>query len=334
MDTPVRTRSAAFVAILAMSSIVFTITPAHALSVPTTPDRFGTAAQVAFDLYPDGADVAILASGEDFADALAAAPLADAYGAPILLTGRSVLPEVTAAALEALDVGDVLVLGGPDAISTSVSNSLELNYQVSRVAGVDRYGTAATIADDVFPDGADLAVLVSGENFADALAAAPLAWGYNAPILLTTQATLPSVTAAALTSLGVADVIVVGGPAAVSTDVSNFLEHDYQVSRIAGADRYETAAMVADEAFPDGSDLALVVSGDGFADALAAGPMATGFFAPILLTHQAALPAATTTSLEELGVVEVFIIGGPAAVGAGVSDTLQAEYLVSRIAGG
>ncbi|WP_150309098.1 cell wall-binding repeat-containing protein [Planctomonas psychrotolerans] len=334
METPTRTHRAALVALLAASSIVFAGTPAHALSVPTTSDRFGTAAAVALDLYPDGADVAILASGENYADALAAAPLADAYGAPILLTRSTTLPEVTAAALEALSVSDVIIMGGPYAVSTSVHNALELDYQVSRVAGVDRYGTAAAVAGAVFDDGADVAVLVSGENFADALAAAPLAWGYDAPILLTGSTTLPAATEAALEGLEVADVIVVGGSAAVSTDISNALESDYQVSRIAGADRFETAAMVAAEAFPDGTDIAVLVSGEGFADALAAGPLANGYYAPILLTRQGMLPEATATALADAEVADVLIVGGPAAVGFDVSNALEIDYQVTRIAGG
>jgi len=321
-------------ALLALMGLLLTSVPAAAQTAPTTPDRYGTAAQAAFDAFPAGADVAVLASGEDFADALAAAPLAAAFDAPVLLTGRTVLPPATAAALAELGVADVLVMGGTAAVGVEVTNGLELDYQVSRVAGADRYGTAARAALDAFPDGADVAVLASGEGFADALAAAPLAAAYDAPILLTSRNSTPAVTLAALAELEVADVLVMGGTAAVGTAVSNGLELDYQVSRVAGADRYGTAAQAAQDAFPTGAAVAVLASGEDFPDALAAAPLAAAYDAPILLTGRNATPEVTLGALAELGVADVLVLGGPAAISTEVTNRLELTYQVSRIAGG
>ena len=220
-------------AFLALLGTVLSSAPAAAQPMLTPPDRYGTAAAAAFEAFPAGADVAILASGENFPDALAAAPLAAFYDALILLTGRSTIPPVTSGALVELGVAAVIVLGGPATVSLAVSNELELNYQVSRVAGTDHYGTAAQAALDAFPAGATVAILASGENFPDALSAAPLAAFYDALILLTGRSTIPPATAAALADLGVSDVIVMGGPA-VSFAVTNALELDYGVTRVAG----------------------------------------------------------------------------------------------------
>lgn len=321
-------------ALLALLGLLLTSVPAAAQTAPTTPDRYGTAAQAAFDAFPAGADVAVLASGEDFADALAAAPLAAAYDAPVLLTGRTVLPPATSAALAELGVADVLVMGGTAAVGTDVSNALELDHQVSRVAGSDRFGTAARAALDAFPGGADVAVLASGEGFADALSAAPLAAAYDAPILLTRRTTTPAATLSALAELGVADVLVMGGTAAVGTEVSNALELDYQVSRVAGADRYGTAAQAAREAFLGGADVAVLASGEDFPDALAAAPLAAAYDAPILLTGRSATPAATLDALADLGVADVLVLGGTAAVSTEVTNRLELTYQVTRVAGG
>jgi len=65
----------------------------------------------------------------------AAAPLAAFYDAPILLSGHDVLPDVTRDRLVELNVADILVMGGAEAISNEVTNSLHVDYQVSRVAG-------------------------------------------------------------------------------------------------------------------------------------------------------------------------------------------------------
>jgi putative cell wall-binding protein len=102
----------------------------------TTGDRYGTAALLATEAYPAGADVVLVASGENFPDALAAAPLAAFYDAPIVLTQRDSLPAVTAAALAELDPGDVIVLGGTAAVGQAVFNELVGGpWQATRYAG-------------------------------------------------------------------------------------------------------------------------------------------------------------------------------------------------------
>ncbi|MCY7326565.1 MAG: cell wall-binding repeat-containing protein [Microbacteriaceae bacterium] len=322
------------VAFLALLGIVLSSAPAAAQPIPTPPDRYGSAAAAAFEAFPSGADVAVLASGENFPDALVAAPLAAFYDAPILLTQRASLPAVTAAALVELGVADVIVMGGRDTVSFEISNALELNYQVSRVAGDDRYGTAAQAARDAFPAGAGIAVLASGENFPDALAAAPLAAFYDAPILLTGRTFIPPVTAAALADLGIADVIVLGGPAAVSLEVSNALELNYQVSRVTGTDRYGTAAQAALDAFPAGATVAALASGENFPDALATAPLAAFYDAPILLTGRSSIPPVTAAALADLGVADIIVLGGPDAVSIAVTNALELDYQVTRVAGG
>jgi putative cell wall-binding protein len=199
-------------------------------------DRYATAALFALDAFPAGADVALVASGENFPDALAASPLAAFYDAPILLTQRDAVPAVTSAALEELGVADVILLGGTAAISQGVFNSLAGGpWQVSRYAGSDRYATAALFALDAFPAGADVALVASGENFPDALAASPLARALGAPILLVERDAVPAVTQSALLDLDVGDVILLGGTAAISQEVFNSLAGGpWQVSRYAG----------------------------------------------------------------------------------------------------
>ena len=138
--------------VIAVLGLVMAI-PANAQE-PADGDRYGTAARAAVDAFPDGAGVAVLASGETFADALAAAPLAAASDAPILLSGRDVLPEVTRTTLANLNVADILVMGGAAAISNEVTNSLHADYQVSRIAGdpVDTRTVEVYFANDQLGD--------------------------------------------------------------------------------------------------------------------------------------------------------------------------------------
>ena len=86
---------------------------------------------------------------------------------------------------------------------------------VIRIAGVNRYETAAAVS--VFKSsGAPVDVAVaSGVSFADATAASTL----DVPVLLTDPLNLPPATAAEITRLAAKNVVVIGGPDAVSDAV-------------------------------------------------------------------------------------------------------------------
>lgn len=296
--------------------------------------RYGTAAALAEEAYPDGAGTALLATGRSFADALAAAPLSATLDGPILLTEPSTVPEDTLDALDGLGANEVVLLGGAAAISADVEAQLRnAGYDVVRRAGDDRFQTAAELARLAHPDGADTVLLATGADFADALAAAPLAATEGAPILLSGAEQLPAATARALEELNVTRVVVLGGAAAVGEVVEQQLtEAGYEVVRTAGADRFDTAARLAEQAFPDGAAVALLTTGQDFPDALAAAPLSAERDGPIMLVDGNRLPEATFEALERLGVEEVLLLGGTAAVGSSVEERLSdAGYDVTRL---
>jgi poly-gamma-glutamate capsule biosynthesis protein CapA/YwtB (metallophosphatase superfamily)/putative cell wall-binding protein len=260
-------------------------------------DRIATAAAIArttFRARPETA-TALLARADAFPDALAAASLAGATNAPVLLVGHASVPADTEATLAALGIDRVVVLGGGAAVSPEVEADLAQRYDVVRLAGPDRYGTAAAVARAVAAeagigthDGASLVLVASGETFADALAAGPLAFAGRHPILLTRRDGLPPATTALLDDLRPQHAIVLGGSVAVSeTVVADLRARGVAVERVSGPDRTATAARVADlltTRFGFAPDAALLARGDGFPDALAAGPRAGTVRAPILLT--------------------------------------------------
>src|SRR5207302_1209332 len=123
-----------------------------------------------------------------------------------------------------------------------------------RVAGANRYATAATIATTSFGS-ADTVMMATGANFPDALAAAYLAGADVAPVLLTTQnAPVPQPTLDALGALKTKHVVLVGGTTAIGQDVqaaltttasTNAAGGTLDVVRVAGAGRYDTMAAIA-----------------------------------------------------------------------------------------
>lgn len=114
-------------------------------------------------------------------------------------------------------------------------------------------------------------LLASGTTFPDALAAGQLVAATRTPLLLTDPGQLPSATRAGLQARPDADVVVVGGPVAVSAEVAEATGRD--VRRIAGGDRYATARVLAGAAVASGASPArtLVASGERFPEALGAG---------------------------------------------------------------
>jgi putative cell wall-binding protein len=216
----------------------------------------------------------------------------------------------------------------------------------NRFGGLTRYDTARIAAEAQFPGGSASAVLATGSNFPDALSAADLAGSMGAPLLLTPTAALAPETVAALATLRVHTVFVVGGPAAVSAAViAQLTGLGYTVpAAIAGADRYATAAAVASASVTfapigtiGGKKTAIVVSGTNFPDALSLGSSSYVGHLPILLTDPNTLSAATSAEITSLGVTNVIIGGGTAAVSAAVETSLKAlaggALTTTRLAG-
>ena len=92
--------------------------------------------------------------------------------------------------------------GGAISAGFNPANAVE-GFALERLAGADRYATAAAIADEAFPNGATTAIIARGDVFADALAANYLAGVVDAPILLTDTNRLPEATSDALASRSV-----------------------------------------------------------------------------------------------------------------------------------
>ena len=237
----------------------------------------------------DAAPHVFLATGEDFPDALGATPLAASLDAPLLLLHDGFIGEQIFDELERLETGVVTILGGGDVVEASGEHHLaERGIESRRIAGADRYATAAQIATEVGASPSDQAVVASGEFFADAMAAGALSAGPDRlPVLLSSMHDVPDVTMAALSSLGVSEIMLIGGTGILSPAVEQELAAaGMRVARFAGPNRFATSARVATDAFAriESGDVPLVMAvGTAFADALAAGPLVARLGGVLLL---------------------------------------------------
>lgn len=197
----------------------------------------------------------------------------------------------------------------------------------------DRFATAAALAQTQLAQ-AGAAVIARADDYPDALASAPLAAMLGGPVLLARTGDVPMTTLLELQRLGVQDVVLVGGEAALGPAVAGQLEAaGYDVSRVAGPTRFETAAEVAGRVGSlDGT--AYLATGAGFADALAASAPAAALARPVLLAQRDDATQVTLGALAGLGVTDVHVVGGNAAIGEPVAQALAAAgYNVSRSAG-
>ncbi len=291
----------------------------------------------------------ILATDQNFPDALAASYLAGYLHTGILLTPTAGLSTETQSALQAEGITNVYVVGGLLAVSQNTLNQVEAtpaygcggpgvgtatgaNIKVTGpIAGQTQYDTAEDIAatpplanvaaidlagayagqyNDTagnlssVPEAAGAlktAIVASGANFPDASAASVMAYHDQFPLLLTSPTSLSSQASAGLSALGITQVIVLGGPLAVSNaDVTSIQGMGISVIRIAGTDATDTAQELASfELNQQGSTFSglgwgatgtwhntiLVARGDFYSDALAGSVLAALNAEPLVLTE-------------------------------------------------
>ncbi|MGM0843605.1 MAG: cell wall-binding repeat-containing protein [Bacillota bacterium] len=181
----------------------------------------------------------------------------------------------------------------------------------NRFGGSTRYDTAIQISRDGW-DQADTVVLTRGDEFPDALAGSPLAYKLDAPILLSQQNELLPVVKEEMERLNAGRVVILGGKNAISNETEITIKNlGYEVERISGSDRYETAAKIAERLDSD-ARTAVVANGRKFPDAISIAPFAARKGYPILLTEEDKLPKSSGEALK--GISETLVIGGESVV--------------------
>lgn len=244
-------------------------TPESNITVLAGTSQFDTSAAQALYAFPDGARVAIVASGVIPADALCAAPLAGALDCPILLAERDELSASVQEALAELGVEEVLIIGGESVVSKAVESQLpETVKKIERIAGNSQYDTQV----DVFRYGkargfwgdANTVIVVSGNavSAADALSVSPYAFATKTPVFFTDEnGRIPAVEKIALVNeTACTQAVIVGGTAVVSNVAQGFLEGltwrnagAPNIVRLAGTTLYDTSAAVAEWSVASGA---------------------------------------------------------------------------------
>jgi putative cell wall-binding protein len=226
-------------------------------------DRYEVAVQASQTSHPDGSNLVFLASGTGFADALSGSATAGVKDAPVLLVSRDTVPKVVLDEIVRLAPSEIVILGGTASISSALEQSLQyLPGTVSRFDGADRYEVAAKVAQWAFT-GSDTIYVASGEKFPDALSAGAAAGSWGVPVLLTASDHVPEATVNVLRGDDALEtIVVVGGPASISTAVEAQLATIAPVERVDGADRYDVSAATSAKSFCPSLPTVYVASGE------------------------------------------------------------------------
>ena len=347
---------------------------------------------------------AVLATSDNFPDALSASYLASALSTSVLVTPTAAVAQATLDALRLEGVTNVFVVGGPLAVSPADIATLKATpayhcgglveltsllgtaqtLQVTQIYGQTQYGTAQQVAEYVGsgavgtvnvpgayggmyndttgsngtpaasapPSAVKTAILAVGTNYPDAMAASAMAYKGDLPVLLTQTNSLAPEAEAAIVNLGIQQVIVMGGPLAISNSVvTQLMGLGVSTFRIAGTDATDTAQLLAQfelnstnaSGVTDGLGWTpakgLVVSrGDYFTDALSASAYAGSNETPIVLTENPTtvgqyltsfLNTAGTVGFNGHTVYNFTVLGGSLAVAPATVTTITNALAVN-----
>lgn len=282
-------------------------------------DLYQTAAAISQRGWPNGAANAILALGEDYPDALSAAPLAQKYDAPILLTGTNVLNNDTAEELKRLKAKKVYIVGGYAVVSSQVESQLaSMGLSAVRIAGQDRYETSLKVAKEV---GIGQGVFVTnGLTFADALSVGPIAAALKMPLILAPPQDLTSAQKDFLSQNKIPASFVVTG-----RELSDNVIHQFPNSEVIyGSDPYERNINLINR-FSGSLDLSTVyaATGERFPDALAASALIQKNKNVLVLLQGDSIPYPALSFLRSKLIANIKVLGGTSVISNSTQTNLS-----------
>ena len=311
---------------------------AGCMADPNLPERMagnnrqGTAVAISKAAFPDGAENVVIASGDNYPDALAGGPLAYMLDAPILLVCKSKPDQATLDEIKRLGARHAYILGGTGAVSDGVADTLRgEGLTIERIAGPSRFETAVAVAekmDELRGGKPAAAFFVYSHNYPDALAVSNVAAIAGVPILyIEKNGVMRDSIKKYMDSCGSMNInVIIGGPALISTDADTALKKYGEVERIYGSNRYETCVFI-NAAFSDilDGDSICVACGTNYPDALSGSVLAAFCHAPLLLVSGNTINQLQQEYVYWKAPLNVFAFGGTGVLTQAVISAIK-EY--------
>ena len=291
-------------------------------------NRYDTAVEVSKEGWTESNTV-FLVNGNAIADALTATPLAKLKSAPILLTEKDKINDVTANEIKRLKAKNIVIIGGKNSISTNLEKSLiESGKTVERISGLDRNDTSKKIAEEVLKiKNVDTISIVNGyKGLADAISFSPVAGERTIPIILSDNNGMYTLPDGLRDKTRIKKAYIIGGIQSVPNSVQASLA---QVERVSGNNRSDTNARIIEKFYQAENINSIFVSKNGqknpneLIDGLAVGAYAAKISSPILL-------ADGRLSDSQIRVLENKKIANVVQVGLGTNSMAVTELLTLK----
>lgn len=260
-------------------------------------DRYATSIAISQAGWKGTSSYAVLATGNDYPDALSAAPLAKRYSAPILLTDKNSIPQGVLTELKRLSVTYVFITGGTGAVSQAVENQLNtMGITTERLGGTDRFQTSIKIAEKLGVVLGEI-IVTNGYEWTDALSASSIAAKKGIPIILTNKDVLPDSINAFISKNNFNKTYILGDTDLISDNVANKFPGR---ERIAGINQYERNINIIKRFESDiNFSNICIATGRDFPDALSGSALAAMLNTAIVLVDDTSLKDVTTQYINE-----------------------------------
>lgn len=310
-------------------------TPTQILSYNTRiggSNRFDTANAIAQNVNSGMINDVLIATGLNYPDAIAAAPLAGKLGSPILIVDSKPTSIYSKGAIDYINThlnkgGNVYIAGGTGVVSSSFETMFKASgFNVIRVSGLSRIDTSVAIAGKV-GSSCKTVVITTANDYPDAVSISSIAAMYKWPILLTDAIGLSDAVKNYLAVNKPTKIYIVGGTGVISANVATQVKSitGYTPIRYGGIDRYATNQIVAN-AFIQNPNEIVISTGSNFPDALTASIYAAKNLGPVLLIDNKET-ASAYNYVKSIGAndakSEFTIVGGSGVV----SDTIKSYLL-------
>lgn len=290
-------------------------------------DRYETSISIADYYKAAQLDSVIVTSGEGFADAISGSMLQSLENSPVMLVNRSVKDSKKTLNYIENNLrkdGTIYVLGGEASVNTEFEDYFKEKgfSKVVRLGGKDRYETNIKIASLVNVKEGTPIVIVSGENFPDALSISSIAAYNGYPIFITPSNSIPKAVEEKINETKPSKVYIIGGTGAVSSSIENKLkEISKNIVRIQGKDRYETSMNIC-KYFGGSSDSVVIANGQAFPDALFGSAVAAKLKAPIVITDESNVNG-VKNYVDSQKFKKVIILGGEGSISKNIEKSLN-----------
>lgn len=283
-------------------------------------DRYETAYAVAEQMKLNKGESkfknVVVASGDNYPDALSGNYLAFTKNAPMLLTNQYEVDNTAEYIKNSIEPnGTVYILGQTSAVPASLEQKLR-GINIKRIGGSDRFETNLLILKEARVHGEEL-IVCSGLNFPDAVSASAA----NRPILLADDKLSVS-QKNYLSTIDPLKVYFIGGDKAVPKEVRD--EFTGNTVRLAGSDRFETSRLIAENLFPSHQDRVILASGLNFPDALVGGAFNQDTRVPVLLVGPDFADAYNAKKfVSENGTKSLILLGGKLSISDEIANYIR-----------